>query len=270
MNMKLLLACAGAVVTATASFAQTPTPPAAVAPAPAAPSFTVTATASAVSQYMFRGLRLSDGGFQPSVEMSSGSLTLGAWGNFPLDGDKVPGSSDPEIDLYGSYSIPVAEQITLAPGFTSYNFPNAPESAGFYRSTFEPNIALSWTMASGVKLTPKVYYDLVLKGPTYEITALYALPLPQIGSELDFTATYGGYKWTEAANDTSPDVKAWGQYWLLGVAAPFQITPKSKLTLAFAYTEGRDAFTKAGDLGKTPNSLAIGRGVVTFSYAYTF
>jgi hypothetical protein len=273
MNMKILLVCACAVVTgATASFAQTPTPPPAAAPAPVPiwPTMTVTATASAVSQYMFRGLRLSDGGVQPAVEMSTGNLTLGAWGNFPLDGDKVPDSSDPEIDLYGSYSIPLAEQITLAPGFTSYLFPNAPESAGFYRSTFEPNIALSWTMPDGVKITPKVYYDLVLKGPTYEVTALYALPLKDIGSELDFTATYGGYKWTEAANDTSPDVKAWGQYWLLGVAAPFQITPKSKLTLGVAYTEGRNAYTKAGDSGKTPNSLAIGRGVVTVSYAYTF
>src|SRR5688572_27003405 len=119
MNTKLLLVCVGAVVTgAAASFAQTPTPPPTVAPAPPppppSPSFTVTATASAVSQYMFRGLRLSDGGFQPAVEMSTGNLTLGAWGNFPIDGDKVPDSSDPEIDLYGSYSIPLSEQITLA------------------------------------------------------------------------------------------------------------------------------------------------------------
>ena len=182
----------------------------------------------------------------------------------------MPDSSDPEIDLYGSYSIALQDGITLAPGFTSYNFPSAPTSAGFYRSTFEPNIALSWTMPDGVKLTPKVYYDVVLKGPTYEITALYALPLKDIGSELDFTATLGSYKWKEAANHASPDVKAWGQYWLFGVAAPFQITPKSKLTFGFAYTEGRKAYTKAGNFGKVPNSLAIGRGVVTVSYSMTF
>src|SRR5688572_21855513 len=84
MNIKFYLACAGAVVTGAAvSFAQVP-----VATPTAAPSVTVTATASVVSQYMFRGLRLSDGGLQPSVEMGSGNLTLGAWGNFPLDGDK--------------------------------------------------------------------------------------------------------------------------------------------------------------------------------------
>lgn len=266
MNNKLFLACAAAVLAAQAPlFAQTP----ALGPAPA-PSVTVTATASLVSQYMFRGLRLSDGGLQPSVEVGAGNLVLGAWGNFPVDGDKVPDSSDPEIDLYGSYSIALEDGITLAPGFTSYHFPSAPTNAGFYRTTFEPNIALSWTMPDGAKLTPKVYYDVVLKGPTYEITALYAVPLKDIGSELDFTATYGGYKWKEAANHASPDVKAWGQYWLFGVAAPFQITPKSKLTLGFAYTEGKKAYTKAGNFGKVPNSLALGRGVATISYSMTF
>ena len=265
MKMKLLLACAGALVTgAAASFGQT------AAVAPAAPAMTVTATGALVSQYMFRGLRLSDGGLQPSVELTSGNLVLGAWANVPFDGDKVPDSSNPEIDLYGSYSIALEDGITLAPGFTSYNFPDAPTSAGFYRSTFEPNIALSWTMPDGVKLTPKVYYDLVLKGPTYEIMAQYAYPLKDLGTELNFTATFGGYEWKEAANDTSPDVKAWGQYWLFGVAAPFQINPKSRLTLGFAYTEGRKAYTKQGDFGKTPNALAIGRGVATISYSYTF
>jgi hypothetical protein len=266
MKKKLLFTCAAAFATGAAGlFAQAP----AAVPA-AAPSVTVTATASLVSQYMFRGLRLSDGGLQPSVEVGAGNLTLGAWGNFPIDGDKVPDSSDPEIDLYGSYSIALQDGITMSPGFTSYHFPNAPTNAGFYRSTFEPNIALSWTMADGVKLTPKIYYDLVLKGPTYEITALYALPMKEIGSELDFTATYGGYEWREAANDASPDVKATGQYWLFGVAAPFQITPRSKLTLGIAYTEGRKAYTKAGEFGKTPNSLAVGRGVATVSYTMTF
>lgn len=265
MNNKVLLACAGAVMCSGANlFAQ------ASAAATATPSVTVTATASVVSQYMFRGLRLSDGGFQPSVEMASGNLVLGAWSNFPIDGDKVPDSSDPEIDLYGSYTFALEDGITLAPGFTSYHFPSAPTNAGFYRSTFEPNIALSWTMDDGVKLTPKVYYDVVLKGPTYELNAFYAVPLKDIGSELDFVASFGGYKWKEFANDASPSVKAWGMYWLVGVSAPFQVTPKSKLTVGFAYTEGKKAYTKAGNFGKTPNSLALGRGVLTVSYSHTF
>jgi hypothetical protein len=239
------------------------------ASAGAAPDVSVTATVAAVSNYMFRGLRLSDGGLQPQVEVAAGNLIVGAWGNVPFNGDKVPGSSDPEIDLYGVYNIGLEGGLTLTPGFTLYHFPKASTNAGFYRNTFEPSLALSY-IVDGVKLTPKVYYDVVLKGPTYELTAFYALPLTRLGSELDFTATYGGYKWRDTANDASPEVKAWGQYWHVGVAAPFQISFNSRITLGIAYTEGRQAYTKAGTSGKIPNSLSIGRGVATVSYTLTF
>ena len=247
------------------TFAQAP-----AAPAPTvAPSVTVTATGAVVSQYMFRGMRLSGGGFEPTIEAAAGDLVLGAWGNFPFDGNKVPDSSDPEIDLYGSYTMTIEKGVTFAPGFTYYTFPSAPTSAGFYRGTFEPNVALSLTV-DGVKLTPKVCYDMVLKGLTYELTAAYAFPLKEIGSELDLTGVFGTYKWKEFANHSTPDVKAWGDYWLIGASMPFQLNAKSKLTIGFAYSEGRNAYTKTGSLGKTPNSLAMGRGVASISYSYGF
>ena len=50
----------------------------------------------------------------------------------------------------------------------------------------------------------------------------------------------------------------------------FQLTKESKLTVAFAYTEGTSANVKQGSAPKTPNSLAVGRGVVTVSYSYAF
>jgi uncharacterized protein (TIGR02001 family) len=237
--------------------------------APAAPSVTVTATASVVSQYMFRGQRLSTAAFQPSVEVGAGDFTGGVWLNVPFDGDKVPDSSDPEIDLYGSYTFKINDAASFVPGFTSYHYPKAPENAGFYRWTFEPNVAFNYT-AQGFKFTPKLYYDTVLKGATFELTGFYAVPMKDIGSELDFTATAGTYKLKDVANETNPDVKAWGDYWLIGVALPFQINKEAKLTIGFAYTEGRNAFTKQGSFGRSPNSLAVGRGVASISYAYAF
>jgi len=263
MNKKLLLACAGFLAIGShALFAQ-------AAPA-AAPAVSVTATASVVSQYMFRGQRLNGAGFEPTVEMAAGDLTLGAWANFPLK-DKVPDSSDPEIDLYGSYTFAIEKDVSsLVPGFTSYHYPSAPTSAGFYKWTFEPNIAFNYQIKDGPKLTPKFYYDVVLKAATYELTATYAVPMKDIGSELDFTATGGTYKGTDVANDTSPSVKAWGDYWLVGVAMPFQITKEAKLTIGFAYTEGANAFLKQGNLGKSPNTLAVGRGVASIAYAWSF
>jgi hypothetical protein len=51
---------------------------------------------------------------------------------------------------------------------------------------------------------------------------------------------------------------------------PFQLDKTSKLVVGFAYTEGRNAYLKQGNFGKAPNSLAVGRGVVTLSYAMSF
>jgi uncharacterized protein (TIGR02001 family) len=239
------------------------------APAPAtAPAVSFTATAAVVSEYMFRGQRLNGAGFQPAIEMAAGNLTAGIWTNFVLD-NKVADSSDPEIDVYGSYTFTLGKDLTLVPGATAYFYPSAPTSAGFYRTTFEPSLALNYTV-EGVKLTPKVYYDMTLEGATYEFTAAYAIPLKDIGSELGFTATLGTYLYKEFANHTSPSVKAWGDYWLVGVSMPFQLDKNSKLSLGFAYTEGRDAFTKQGSAARSPNGLALGRGVVTVSYALSF
>lgn len=262
MNHKLLTSVLGILACASLP-AQTAAPTVA-----AAPSVSFTATGAVVSQYMFRGQRLNGAGFQPTVEMAAGNFTAGVWGNFVLD-DKVPDSSDPEIDLYGSYTFALGKDLTLVPGFTAYLYPSAPTNAGFYRSTFEPSLALNYTV-EGIKFTPKFYYDTVLEGATYEFTAAYALPLKDIGSELGFTATFGTFLLKEAANDTNPAVKSWGDYWLVGVSLPFQLNKDSKLTLGLAYTEGRNAYTKQGNFGKAPNSLAVGRGVATVSYSLAF
>ena len=228
----------------------------------------VVVTPSVVSQYMFRGNRLGGPSFEPSVEVDSGNLAIGVWANKPIS-DKVPGQSDPEIDPYGSYKFVINDSLNVAPGFTWYNYPNANTGNGFYKATFEPNFALNYTV-SGVTFTPKLYYDVILKGPTYELTAAYAVPLKDIGSELDFTATGGTYIIKDAVKDASPDVKNWGNYYLVGVSAPITITKASKLIIGFAYTKGTDNYFKQGSFPKYSNTGAVGRGVVTLSYAYTF
>lgn len=261
MNNKLLIALLGIVAGLTAR-AQAP------AAAAAAPAISFSATGSVVSEYMFRGQRLNGAGFQPSVEMTAGDFTAGVWTNFVLD-KKVEDSSEPELDLYASYSFAMGKDLSLVPGFTFYTYPSAPTSAGFYRSTFEPSVALNYTI-EGVKLTPKFYYDTVLKGATYELTIAYSIPLKDIGSEFALAGTAGTYLIKEYANNTTPSVKAWGDYWQIGASMPFQLDKSSKLVLGFAYTEGRDAFVKAGNLGKSPNSLAVGRGVASVSYTISF
>ncbi len=239
------------------------------APAPEpAPTSSWTVTPAFVSTYMFRGVRLGGTSFEPNIEYDSGNLGLGVWMNFPV-ADKVPGVSDPEIDPYGYYTITVNDSTSLVPGFTWYNYPNADRALGFYKSTFEPSLALNYTVA-GVKFTPKIYYDFVLKGPTYELSASFAVPLKDLGTELDFAATFGTYIWDKAAENTSPELKNYGDYCLIGVSAPFALTKDSKLIVGLAYTEGTNNFYKQGSAPKSENTAAVGRGVVTVSYAYTF
>jgi hypothetical protein len=119
---------------------------------------------------MFRGARLGGPSFEPTIEYDYGALAVGIWANYPMR-DKVAGQSDPEIDPYGSYTFELTKELSIQPGFTFYNYPDADKSAGFYKSTFEPSVALNWAPAEGLKLQPKLYQDVVLKQTTLEFNA---------------------------------------------------------------------------------------------------
>lgn len=266
MNARLTSLLTLSLCLGTSLLAQTAAP--APAPASAAPESSWVLTGSVVSQYMFRGVRLGGPCWQPSAEFDSGNLALGIWSSLPTK-DKVAGQSDPEIDPYGSYKIIFNDTFSVQPGFTFYNYPSADRDLGFYKYSFEPNIAVNVTVA-GVTLSPKYYYDIVLHGPTYELNAAYALPLKNIGSELDFTGTIGTYMWKEAYENSSPATKNWGDYWSAGVAMPFQVTKSSKLTVGWAYTRGSNNYVKQGSYPKILSSFASARGVLTISYAVTF
>jgi hypothetical protein len=259
--------------TAAAPAATSAAAPAAAAPAPAAPSLGWTVTPTYVSEYMFRGQRLGGQSLQPSVEADYGNWALGVWASDPLNNsNKVEGQSDPEIDPYGSYTYNLTGDLSLQPGFTLYTYTRAPLNEGFYRMTFEPNIALNYTI-DGLKLTPKFYYDTVLRTNTEELNAAFAVPLKELGTELDFAGTYGGYVSRDAVNtrnSPAPDYRAWGDYWLVGVSLPFQINKATKLTTGYAYTRGNDSGIKEGTSPAVPNSSAVGRGVVTVSLAFSF
>ena len=264
MNQKILALISALTFGAVAVSAQTPSP-AAVEPTPAV---SVTLTPAFVSHYMFRGQLLGGLSFQPAVEAAIGSTTVGVWSNFPME-NKVPGVSDPEFDFYASNTITLNEAANVVVGFTYYYYPKSDLNAGFYRATFEPSVAFNYTY-QGVKISPKVYWDFTLDGPTYELSAAYAVPLKDIGTELDFTAVGGTYLLKDVSRNTTPDYTAWGDYWLVGVSSPFQLTKNSKLTVGFAYTKGSGAYIKQGSFPKTANGAAVGRGVVSLSYALTF
>lgn len=235
--------------------------------AEAASEATWTVTPSVTSAYFFRGVRVAGPCLQPSVDYANGPVALGVWSSVMLDAqDRTPGDSDPEVDLYGAYTFSFADDtFSLVPGFSLYTYPSARRSEGYYGSTFEPSLACNFT-THGVRFTPKAYYDTTLDGATWELSAAFALPLTSLGTELDFTATAGTYRWNDTTPDSDPADKNEGDYWLLGVSVPFQLTAKSKLALSLAYTEGRNNFYQHGSEPKVPNEDAVGRAIVSLSY----
>ncbi len=238
------------------------------ASAAAADEILVSAAPVVVSQYMFRGERLGGPAFQPAVEATAGSLTLGLWGSFPL-ADRVPGQSDPELDPYGSYTLAFTDTFNVAPGFTWYTFPRADPGRGFYKSRFEPNLAANYTVR-GFRFTPKVCYDFARQGPTYELSVAFAVPLTDLGTELDWNAAVGTFIYRDAVDGAEPRVKNWGDYYSVGVTAPFALSQASRVVLGLAYTRGTGNYLKAGAAPKVANAAAVGRAVVTIGYSHTF
>jgi len=80
-----------------------------------------------VSTYVWRGVAYSGPSWQPYVEASAGSFSIGAWGSQGYDGFQ-------EMDLYASYSIG-----DLSVGFTDYYYPGSDYLSGDSHA-FEINV----------------------------------------------------------------------------------------------------------------------------------
>jgi len=229
---------------------------------------TVSVTPAFVSDYMFRGVRLGGPSFQPAAELDWTNLIVGLWVNLPIS-DRVPGVSDPEVDPYASYTFNVNDSLSIVPGFTVYTYPDADAANGFYKVTFEPYLAVNYTLA-GVKLTPKAYYDVILQGPTFELNAAYTVPLAKLHTELDFAATVGTYFWDDSVNNASPRVKNSGSYYQLGVTLPFALPKNFTLTPGVAWVQGFDNRFRISGQPDSDNGAAVGRVVFSLSLGYSF
>jgi len=216
---------------------------------------------------MYRGRQLAGASFQPSAQVDVEKAAIGVWSSVPFT-SAAPNRFE-EIDPYGSYSVALDHQFSLAPGFEIYTYPASSPAVGSFHARYEPNLSLNYS-AHGLRLTPTVYYDLTLEELTLELTAATALPLAAIGTEVDLTGTAGNYTANHDLNTAGPNEKSWGSYWLLGATLPYQIARGVKLSVGYAYTAGFDAHEKFGSLPSTSNPQAVGRGVFSASVAISF
>jgi len=71
------------------------------------------------SSYVWRGTKFGSGpAFQPSIEFSAGSFSIGAWGSYSASVDESP-----EADLYAWYELSFGETSSLILTVTDYYFP---------------------------------------------------------------------------------------------------------------------------------------------------
>ncbi len=165
------------------------------------------------SEYVFRGKRLTQAAFQPSVEagyaIGPGELYTGVWTSLPINSDNVGGVNQTqgnEINLYGGYAMPVTDMLIVDLGFTYYWYPDAVGAGTGISRTREVYVGLQ----GDVLLSPAVYtyYDFDLSQIVVEGSIGYSLPLSDyVGVPLSLdTAAYIGYLYAQAYNGNQRQV----------------------------------------------------------------
>ncbi len=225
----------------------------------------VTATTGMVSEYMFRGQRLGGASWEPAVELQTQGLTAGVWSNLPAD-HFLRATSNAEVDVYSYFNYRLTPTFSLLPGATLYEYPGATVLRGNYRSAFEPNLAANLQFG-GVRYTPAIYYDIRRQGLTGELTAAKALPVVQLGTELDLTAVVGTSHERDAVNHSATDMRRGREYWSVGASVPYQIF-RARLTLGLAYASGSGGYLQTDGTRRQADPVVGHRVVVSLSAAY--
>ncbi|HAS82122.1 MAG TPA: hypothetical protein DCS43_05460 [Verrucomicrobia bacterium] len=142
------------------------------------------------SAYVFRGVTYNDGLVaHPGVKASGlNGLTVGTWGVLNLDDydGAVAKNQFSEVDLYGSYTLPI-EVVGVSIGYTEYVYPTAAAD-----SDREASLGLSKS-AGPIDLAATAYYmvDGPYRNQLYsEVTAGTLIELGAVGLKLGALVAY--------------------------------------------------------------------------------
>lgn len=208
-------------------------------------SYAVTVDFPFVTDYVFRGVQLANESFQPSVELTYGSVYAGVWSNVPYHHEH-DGDFSKEIDLYVGYTPKITDSISADIGLTYYSYPWTDDS--WDNDSFEGFVGLNMTVAN---FTPAVYvyHDLTLDTTTLQTSVGYSLPLEKYGTSLEFSAAFGAVH-VHNGEDYC--------YYTFGVNVPYKLTEALKLNVGFNYT--KNDIDHADDPGAW--------GVVSLTYSF--
>lgn len=242
--MKKTILALAALVGASAAFADVAAPAATTT----AKSYSVTLDNTIASEYIFRGLEVADTTFHPSVEVAYGDLYAGVWGALPFVNNATTATTSKdykEFDFYTGYGYALNDTWKLDAGVTHYYYGDTANT----RDTTELFVGVNGKV-SVLTTSVYAYYDLDLQATTFIGSLGYSLPIKQIGTSLDFTATLGYVDVGENPSTEPADYTYWG----LAVAVPYKLSDTATVTAGVAYTNG--------NRNSTINGLALKDQVV--------
>lgn len=208
-----------------------------------------------VSEYVFRGTTLAGDALQPSLELSFGNFTTGAWFSAPID-DATNAFAD-ELDLYASYSVEISDEVSADFGVTLYHYP---QSGGLFdigtgvgdASTVE--VYGSVGLSGPLEPSATIYYDLTLKALTIEGSAGYSIPMADKTS-FDLGVTIGL---------VSLDGPGDYQYGSVSTAVSYAMTEAASVYIgANAGLSSQNTFLNTSNFAAKDSSLWFGAGFST-------
>ena len=195
----------------------------------AAPSLTT--DLSYTSKYVFRGVEVSTGAFQPSANVEVGNFTFGVWNSTPVEKNY-----ELEFDYSATYNVAITKNWSVDLGATVYHYPGQDTSRRF---TTEGLVALNGTIL-GFESTSTLYYDKHLQAVTGQHTLSRSFDLT---GKLSLTpsANVGHVRYNQ---DRSADYTYYGA----GANLAYKFSPKSTITVGGNWADDNLGGGSKGDL----------------------
>jgi hypothetical protein len=224
-----------------------------------------------VSAQTFRGKYEGGPSFQSTLDYSRGPLALELLANFTLT-EEIP-DPDPvehEIDLTACYrwSI-IADAFAIKPTIALYTFPRLRNEDGVYKYQIEPNLSFIYSIGH-IDFLLTYYYDIVIKGPSYEAGIDCSVPIKDSDLALEGWARVGRYDWSDTEHNSPSKVRNSGDYFEAGVSVLYGFSKSTKINVGWCYEKGTNNFIHHEHLSKVPDPVAVSHGFLNVELAYSF
>jgi hypothetical protein len=225
---------------------------------------TVSGTFDYETQYVFRGKKITNSAFQPSVSFSEANVGGGSvngyiWTSQPIGtkgGGVGPNQAD-EIDVGIAYDhalTGISDDTTAEIGYQLYWYPEASGTNNTVGRSHELHIGATYDttkLLGGYNLSPSLFYyhDLILDSNTLQLGLAYSWDLSDLtqvkGLSLNPSANLG---WTGIGRTFGDQATGanWANsyiYWQLNVEADYKLNTSTTFYVALHYAGNNDGST---------------------------